>query len=82
MDAALQRTAEGCHQCASLRKVPMVVIKQSIGDPPEVVGALFAADVLRREHQFVLVAREYVPSFTMVCLIDNERKETHRQALV
>lgn len=49
----------------------MFAIDQCMGDPPEVVGAMLAADVFRREGQFVLVVWEYVMSFTMACLIDN-----------
>ena len=41
----------------------------------------FAAEVLLRKRQFVLLLRETVTSFTTVCVIDNEKHETLRDAL-
>ena len=82
MDASIQRVADGCHQCAALKKAPTVMHDQSTSDPPEVVGAAFAADVFRRERQFILVVRECVTSFTLTSIIENERSETLRDALL
>ena len=82
MDAAVRHVSDGCHQCAALRKTPAFVSDQSTSDPPEVVGSSFAADVFRRDRQFVLVVRECVTSFTLSSLIDDERKETLRGALI
>ncbi len=81
MDAAIQRVSWSCHQCAALRKTPVFVSDQSTCDPPEVVGAAFAADVFRRDRQLILVVRECVTSFTLSCLIDDKRKETLRDTL-
>ena len=81
MDAAVQRVSSGCHQCAALRKAPVFVADQSTRDPPEVVGSSFAADVFRRDRQLIMVVRECVTSFTPSCLIDDECKETRRDAL-
>ena len=82
MDASVQRVADGCHRCASLKKAPAFMLDQSTCHPPEVVGAAFAADVFRRERQFILVVRECVTSFTLTSIIENERSETLRDALL
>ena len=42
----------------------------------------FAADVLKQNRQLVLVLRETVSSYTTACIIDNEKHETLRDALV
>ncbi|KAJ8414133.1 hypothetical protein AAFF_G00067310 [Aldrovandia affinis] len=82
MDAAVQRVTNGCHRCASLKKAPVFMSDQSTCDPPEVVGSTFAADVFRRDRQFILVVRECVTSFTLSSLIEDERRETLRDALL
>ncbi len=76
LDSAIQLTSKGCHQCAALAKSPVLAVEQSSCDPPETVGSTFAADVLKRERQLILVVRECVTSFTGALLIDDERKET------
>lgn len=82
MDSTMRRITDGCHQCVALRKAPVFVRDQTTGDPPEVVGSAFAADVFRRERQCILVVRECVTSFTMAALIEDERRETLREALL
>ena len=82
LDKSIQHVCSTCHQCASLKKVPHSLIEQSTMDPPEVVGISFAADVIKRERQLVLVLRECVTSFTTACLVDDERHGTLRDALV
>ncbi|KAJ8388923.1 hypothetical protein AAFF_G00126790 [Aldrovandia affinis] len=82
MDAAVQRVTNGCHRCAALKKAPVFMSDQSTCDPPEVVGSTFAADVFRRDRQFILVVRECVTSVTLSSLIEDERRETLRDALL
>ena len=82
MDKTIELVTNSCHQCASLKKVPHTLVEQSTGDPPEVVGVAFAADVLKRERQLVLVVREYVTSYTAACTIDSERHTSIRDALI
>ena len=64
MDSALQRVTDGFHQCTSLRNAPRTVDPQSTSDPPAVVGTSFAADVIKRSKQLILVLRECVTSYT------------------
>ena len=58
------------------------MIDQSISDPPVAIGVSFAADVMRREHQFIRVVRECLTSFTSAVIIDNERADTLRDGLL
>ncbi|XP_041367404.1 uncharacterized protein LOC121382005 [Gigantopelta aegis] len=81
MDRSIDSVSNNCHQCAALRKTPSTIVEQSSSNPPETVGSLFAADILKRERQ-VIVVRECVTAFTVACLIDNERSDVIRQALI
>jgi hypothetical protein len=82
MDKAFVQVTSTCHHCASLRNTPHTLIEQSTCDPPEAVGISFAADVIRRSRQFLLVLRETTTSFTASCIIDNEQHSTLRDALI
>ena len=82
LDKAIDTASRSCHQCASLRDTAHTTIPQSTGNPPEVVGISYAADVIKREKQLILVLRECVTSYTASCLIDDERRDTLRDSLV
>ena len=82
LDKVIDTASRSCHQCASLRDTPHTTIPQSTGNPPEVVGISYAADVIKREKQLILVLRECVTSDTASCLIDDERRDTLRDSLV
>ena len=67
MDKSIDQITSSCHICCSLKKVPDFKHEQSTGDSPEVVGMLFAADIMKRERQLILVLREYVIPLPLVC---------------
>ena len=64
MNDAISRVTSACHTCTSLRSFPSSLVHQSSEDPPEVVGISFAADVIKRHRQLILVLRECATSFT------------------
>ena len=66
MDKTIETVTSSCHQCAALLKTPKVSVEQSSLDPPEAIACSFAADVLKRERQLVLVIRECVTSYTIL----------------
>ncbi len=82
LDKAIDRTSATCHHCTSIKKIPNVVVPQSTGDPPDAIGVTFAADIMRRSRQFILVVRECVTSLTMSCLVEDERHDTLRRYLI
>lgn len=82
LEKAVETFTNTCHQCASLLKTPKVRIEQSSSDPPETVGSAFAADVLKRERQLVLVIRECVTYFTFTKVIETERHQKLRDAFI
>ncbi|CAC5394087.1 unnamed protein product [Mytilus coruscus] len=82
MDKAIESVTSSCHPCASLLKTPKVREEQNSADPPETIGSLFAADVLKRERQLVFVLRECVTSYTFTKLLDTERHHDLRDAII
>ena len=81
MDKAIEQCVDRCHQCAALKLVPHDGVTHSTSDPTDTVASTFAADVMRRNRQNVLVVRECVTSFTFASLIPDEHKDTLRDAL-
>ncbi|PFX11830.1 hypothetical protein AWC38_SpisGene24314 [Stylophora pistillata] len=81
MGPALTRVSSSCHTCASLQKFPSTLFSQTSEDPPDVIGIAFAADVIKRERQLILVLRECATSYTAACLIADEKYDTMRNAL-
>jgi hypothetical protein len=51
---SVETVSDSCYTCAALKSFPDTLISQS-EDPPEVVGMSFAADVLKRYRQVILV---------------------------
>ena len=82
IDKAIERVTQACHQCAALRQTPNMREEQSSSPPPDAVGVSFAADVIKRSRQLVLVLREYVTSFTATTLLEDEQHNTLRDALI
>ena len=82
MDKAIEHVTNSCHLCASLKRIPHTLIEQSTNKPPDAIGNIFAADVVKRERQLILVVRETVTSYTSSCLINNEQCHTLRDALI
>lgn len=82
MDKAIDRVTQACHQCASLRLIPKMQEEQSSSPSPDAVGASFAADVTKHLKQPILVFRECVTSFTGTTLLEDERHNTLRNALI
>ena len=82
MDNAIENATNTCHMCASLASFKHARQQQSTSDPPAGVCIQFAADVIRREKQFIFVLRDVVTSYTWSLLIDNEQAKSLREALL
>ena len=82
LDKSLDRCSQSCHLCSSLKTVPSALMEQSTSDPPEGVGISFAADVMKRYRQLILVVRETSISHAAACLLDDERRESIRAGLL
>ena len=82
LDSALTRVVDGCHSCASLRKVPSQFKEQSTSKPPDRLGAQFAGDIIQREGQSILLLREDISSLTDGVIIQNETTEEVKGGLI
>ena len=81
MTDAISRVTSACHTCASLKSFPGTLVSQSSDDPPVVIGISFAADVIKRHRQFILILQECSTSLTASCLIPDEKHDTLHDAL-
>ena len=81
MAKVVDRVCDACHTCASLRKLPKPLIKHNSETPPNRVGVSFAADVLKRCKQTILILRETTTSFTTASIISDEKSATLRDNL-
>ena len=82
LDKSVNQVTSGCHQCTSLCALQHTSVPQTTGDPPGAVGVSFAADIIKRERQLIFVLREEVTAFTKTCIVENEREDSLRDALV
>ena len=46
------------------------------------LGTMWSADVIRGDQQFIFITREKLSSFTVTKLIDDEKSETLREAII
>ena len=82
VEDALKRTSEFCHQCSALKDIPKALKHQSTNPSPDVIGNLYAADIIKRYGQSILVLRECVSSYTLADIIINETVPEVAQGLV
>ena len=79
---AIDLVTTACHQCATLGDKPHYSIEQTTSDPPEAVGISYAADLMQRDRQHILVLREAVTSYTWAILVSDEKSDTLRNAIL
>ena len=82
LDDALDAVSKGCHTCISLADMPNRFLQQTTTTTPTAVGSNFSADVIKRSGQLLLIAREYVSSYTVGRIIKDEKATTLRTALL
>ena len=82
VDKAIDLVSSSCHTCESVKSIPKHFQPQSSEVAHRSIGASFAADVARRHRQLILVLRETVSSYTLNTLIQSEKHEDLRNALI
>ena len=70
-----------CLVCASLKQLPKELFSESTVETP-VFGKNFSADVIRIHNQKILLTREKLSQFTITEVIQDERSETLKPALI
>ena len=81
-DQAVDRVCGACHHCTSLLTMPHQPRPQTSEPPPDRVGVSYAADVMKRYKQLVLVLRETVTSFTATMCLASERHGDLREGII
>ena len=81
-EVSINNVSDSCHTCKSLQKVPSMFREQSTSVIPERVGSCFAADVIKREGQQILLVRENVTSYTDAVFIPSESAVSLKEGLM
>ena len=82
LDETISKLTKSCHICQSIKEIPQAMIEESTEDPPATVGGRFAADVIQRFSQKILIIRESVTSYTSAELIPDESAQSISQSLL
>jgi hypothetical protein len=82
MENVLRQVTDKCDQCQSLRNKISVPPTFSTEPPPETILGNFAADVMKRSRQLILVLRECSTSYTSAIIVPDERATSLRDALI
>ena len=70
-----------CHQCASLRPLPKVLLDDST-NVPSGIASNFAVDVIERSSQKIFIVREELSQFSRGMIIKDQTADTLREALL
>ena len=73
---------KSCSQCQALESIPIELQPQTSSIPPTSPLYTYAADIMRRYKQFIFIVRDTFSSFTYASIIDNEKHDTLRAALI
>ena len=81
-DATIQSIVNNCAHCNSLVHLPKEIFVQTSSPTPTAPGEQFAADVIRRNQQKIMVTRDVFSSFTSASLISDETADILRSSLI
>ena len=79
--AAIEEVTDNCHLCAAAKSLPAVLISDT-SSVNKGFGAEFAADVIEREGQKILVVKEKLSQYVRARLIPNQTADTLRQEVI
>lgn len=81
-DSTVKLVVDNCSHCNSLKFLPKEIVEQTSGPSPTGPGRQFAADVIRRTRQKILLIREVFSSFTSASIIPDETGDVLRTNLL
>ena len=79
--AVVDEVSLQCHQCATLRPLPKVLLEDSTS-PPQGLATHFAADVIERNTQKILILREKMSQFVKGTIITDQTADSLREAIL
>ena len=77
----IEDVCDSCHQCATVRKLPKVLLDDTSSTPPG-LASNFAVDIIERCQQKILIIRENLSQYTRGAIIQDQRMETLRDAIL
>ena len=77
----IQESVQSCHQCKSLQNMPKPTIPNTTSAPYNQVGSNFAADIIKRNQQKILVLCEEVTKYTQATFVESEQHTSILQGL-
>ena len=82
MEQLISEITDACYTCAKLKRLPPDLLKDENTELVEQVGQEFAADVVQRDKQAILIVREKLSSFAKACFVENQSAETLQDAII
>ena len=79
--AIVDEVTDCCHQCATVRKLPKVLLQDST-EQPTGLATNFSADVIERHAQKLLIVRENLSQYTRGASINDQTSLTLQNALL
>ena len=79
--AVIEEVTDNCHLCAAAKSLPAVLISDT-NAVNKGFGSEFAADVIEREGQKILVVKEKLSQYVRARLIPNQTADTLRQEII
>ena len=73
---------ESCSMCTALKKIPKQLFNYEVTTNATKPGTHFGIDVMKRNKQIILVARDQFSSYTTADLINNETAEALREGII
>ena len=77
----VEEVTSNCNVCAALKQLPPELFTESTVKN-ETFGSNYSADVIRREGQKIFLCREKLSQFSTSCIIQDEKADSLRDALV
>jgi len=78
--ALVEEISDNCHQCASLKHLPKVLLESTFSQPTH-IATEFATDVIERNNQKILIVKDKLSQYLRGTLIPDQKADTLRDAL-
>ena len=79
--ALIAECVDNCLTCLSLKSLPPAILSET-STQSEVFGTRFSMDVMKRNGQTILFMVELLTQFCWICILENERAETIKDAVL
>ena len=80
--AQIDALYESCSMCTALKRIPKQLFNYEVTTNANKPGTHFGIDIMKRNKQHVLVARDQFSSYTTADLVNNETAEALREGII